>query len=255
MSHSFRKLSGMAALLLWAIAPTLHASPIAVGQLTYIYSDSVGLPGFGFNNFTGVASTCGAVVTGPNTGCYPATNELTFTDVTLTVNYALNGVAQAALVVQVPNSDSGLFAPSYNNCGTFGVDSNCGDPNYSWQTPTAAGAEVLAGGGVTITSATLTGSFTPTQFLLTDGSLYTSTGTFSATLNPSADCSGNSDLNGNPTSDCYVDQTDLVTDVEGTNNGGGGPTTVPEPGTVWLWMGAAAAWAAATRRRSRVHQN
>ena len=208
----------------------LAASPIAIGSFSYIYSDSVLSPGFGVSNYTGVASSCGATVTGPNTDCYPVTQELTFGNVVLSVNYSIGGVAQTPLVVSVPNTDSGLFAPSYNGCGTFGVDANCGDPNYAWQVP---GLEDLAGGNVLVTSATLTGSFTPTQFNLTDGSLYTSTGTFTATLAPAADCPGNTDLNGNPTSDCYGDATDLVTNL----SSGGGASPVPEPGTLAMMLG------------------
>ncbi|HWG38017.1 MAG TPA: PEP-CTERM sorting domain-containing protein [Terriglobales bacterium] len=230
MTNRFAKFACTLAVLgALAVSPRLQASPLALGTFNYIYSaGNVGFPGFGINNLTGAAASCTGPVTGPGTGCYPVIDELTFSNVQLTVNYDVNGSAATPLVVNVPNSDSSLFSPSASaNCGTFGVDAGCGDPNHQWLVP---GLEEQFGGNVLVVSATVTGNFTPVNFHLTDASLYLSTGSFTATLNPSTDCQG----------DCVFDTADLVTDLAGTNNNGGnsgGGNTVPEPATWALALG------------------
>ena len=228
-------------LIALACPAALLASPIAIGTFSYVYSDSVGQPGFSVVNLTGAGASCVGAVTGPGTNCYPSLTELTFTQVSLSVTYAVNGVQQPVLTVSPPDSDSGWFAPSYNYCGTFGVDANCGDPAYPFHVP---GTAAIAGGDVTVLSATLSGSLSPVQFSLTDGTTFTSDGTFSATLHPFTDCAGNADYFGNPTSDCYGESVDLV-----TNAAGGALTPVPEPSSGYLLLGGVAVLAWDWRRR------
>lgn len=228
----------MLALFAVAVPAGLRADPIAIGTLSYIYADgSSGLPGFEINNFTGVAASCGATVTGPNTYCYPVTTPLAFDGVTLTVNYSdsnVNGGATQVLTVSVPSFDDGEFSPTFNYLGTTGVD--YGDGAYAFQIPVAS---VANGGTVTVLSATVNGTFAPSgPLVLTDATDYFSSGTFSASLTDFA-CT-DSDYS------CYFSQADLVTQESGAGNGPG--NTVPEPASLWLLLGGLGTCALLRRR-------
>ncbi|HVB40826.1 MAG TPA: VPLPA-CTERM sorting domain-containing protein [Terriglobales bacterium] len=224
------------ALFAVALPNSLRADPIAVGSASFIFSDSAGLPGFEINNFTGSAASCAGSVTGPNTYCYPVTTPLVFDGVTLTVDYSdssVNGGATQVLTISAPSSDDAEFSPTNNYLGTTGVD--YGDPTYAFQVP---GFSTLMGGTVTVLSATITGTFSPSgPLLLTDSTNYFSSGSFSATLTGLDDCSQGF---------CYGTSTDLVTDASGSPGGGGSP--VPEPSTAWLLFTGLAGLALVRRR-------
>lgn len=258
--NALRKRSILTSILLLLLATMYaQADTVPVGQFGITYPSanaSTGYYAFTIANLTG-NTTYGPGACSPG---YPVCSPIEFTDATLTVNWAYGQIdPNTGVVTSLATGagesgtftatalDTNSFDPSYNGCGTYGVDAGCAgtdDTNNAFQLTLPITDS--SGNNLVILSAT----FTATS-VATTTNVGTLSGPYTATMNPTTDCGGPCNFNdpglydGDPNVgywEYYDASVDIVTNTPTPGN------TVPEPGTVWFLL-TGVGWLGWRRRR------